>query len=32
VTDGPSTQRQTSELLYEAFRIHVKLKHSENST
>jgi len=30
VTDGPSTQRQTSEMLFEAFRKHVKLKHSED--
>jgi hypothetical protein len=30
VTDGPSTQQQTSEMLYEAFRAHVKLKHSED--
>ncbi len=29
VTDGPSTQGKTSEMLYEAFREHVKLKHSE---
>jgi hypothetical protein len=32
VTDGPSTQRQTSEMLFEAFRTHVKLKHSEDFT
>ena len=30
VTDGPSTQLQTSEMLYEAFRTHIKLKHSED--
>jgi hypothetical protein len=30
VTDGPSTQGKTSEMLYEAFRVHVKLKHSED--
>lgn len=30
VTDGPSTQGKTSEMLYEAFRAHVKLKHSED--
>jgi hypothetical protein len=30
VTDGPSTQGQTNEILYSAFRIHVKLKHSDN--
>jgi hypothetical protein len=30
VTEGPSTQQQTSEMLYEAFRTHVKLKHFEN--
>jgi hypothetical protein len=30
VTDGPSTQGKTSEVLLEAFRIHLKLKHSEN--
>jgi hypothetical protein len=29
VTQGPSTQQQTSEMLYEAFRIRVKLKHAE---
>jgi hypothetical protein len=28
VTDGPSTE--TSEMLHEAFRTHVKLKHSED--
>jgi hypothetical protein len=31
VTDGPSTSQKTNETLYEAFRIHVKLKHSEES-
>jgi hypothetical protein len=30
VTDGPSTQGKTIEMLYEAFRAHVKLKHSED--
>ena len=30
VTDGPSTLRQTNETLDEAFRTHVKLKHSED--
>ena len=29
VTDGPSTLETTSERLREAFRTHVKLKHSE---
>jgi hypothetical protein len=29
VTDGPSTREKTNETLYEAFRTHVKLKHSE---
>jgi hypothetical protein len=29
-TEGPSTQQQTSGMLYEAFRTHVKLKHSED--
>jgi hypothetical protein len=28
VTDGPSTREKTNETLYEAFRTHVKLKHS----
>jgi|SRR5450755_2571478 hypothetical protein len=28
VTDGPSTHGKTSEMLHEAFRAHVKLKHS----
>ncbi|HWO32192.1 MAG TPA: hypothetical protein VNO32_25635 [Candidatus Acidoferrum sp.] len=31
VTDGRSTQRETSEMLDKAFRIHVKLKHSEDA-
>ena len=31
VTDGRSTQPQTSEMLYEAFHTHVKLKHSEDA-
>jgi hypothetical protein len=30
VIDGPSTLGQTSEMLYQAFRTHVKLKHSED--
>ena len=30
VIDGPSTQAKTNEILYEAFRTHVKLKHSED--
>jgi hypothetical protein len=30
VTDASSTQPQTSEMLYEAFHTHVKLKHSED--
>jgi hypothetical protein len=30
VAEGPSTQQQTSEMLYEAFRTHVKLNHSED--
>jgi hypothetical protein len=30
VTDGPSTQGTTSEILHEAFRTHIKLKHSED--
>ncbi len=30
VTEGPSTQQQTSEMLYESFRTHVKQKHSED--
>ncbi len=30
VTDGPSTHGQTTEMLNEAFRTHVKLKHSED--
>src|SRR4029077_12764169 len=29
VTDGPSTFKKTNETLYEAFREHVSLKHSE---
>lgn len=29
VTDGPSTWQKTNERLYEAFRTHVELKHSE---
>lgn len=30
VTDGPSTMQKTNEALYEAFRAHVQLKHSED--
>ena len=30
VTDGPSTQRETSEMLHEAFRTHAKLRHSQD--
>jgi hypothetical protein len=30
VTDGPSTQGQTNEMLYEAFRTHIKLRHSQD--
>jgi hypothetical protein len=30
VTDGPSTQLETSEMLHKAFRTHVRLKHSED--
>ena len=30
VTEGESTQPETTERLYEAFRAHVKLKHSED--
>jgi hypothetical protein len=30
VTDGPSTQQQTSEMLYETSRTHVKLKDYED--
>ena len=30
IADGPSTLGQTNEVLYEAFRAHVKLKHSED--
>ena len=32
ITDGPSTQGETTERLHKAFRIHVKLKHSEDFT
>jgi hypothetical protein len=32
VTDGPSTQRKTSEMLYEAFRTHIMLKHSQDAS
>ena len=30
VTDGPSTHGKTSQILDEAFRIHIKLRHSED--
>jgi hypothetical protein len=30
VTDGPSTQQRSNEMLYEAFNVHVRLKHSDN--
>jgi hypothetical protein len=30
VTDPPDTQPETTEMLYKAFRTHVKLKHSED--
>jgi hypothetical protein len=30
ITDGPSTQQETSDMLDQAFRTHVKLKHSED--
>jgi hypothetical protein len=30
ITDGPSTQQKTSDMLHRAFRTHVKLKHSED--
>ena len=29
VTDGPSTREKTNETLYEAFRTHLRLRHSE---
>jgi hypothetical protein len=32
VTEGPSTQLETSEMLHKAFRTHVKLKHSEDAS
>ena len=32
VTDTQSTQPQTNEMLYKAFRTHVKLKHSEDAS
>jgi hypothetical protein len=32
VTDGPSTQRKTSDMLYDTFRTHVKLKHPEDAS
>ena len=30
VTDAQSTRSETTELLYKAFRIHVRLKHSDD--
>ena len=30
VTDPQSTRSETTELLYKAFRLHVRLKHSED--
>ena len=30
VTDAQDTQPETTEMLYESFRTHVKLKHSED--
>jgi len=30
VTNGPSTQRETSEMLHVAFRAHAKLRHSQD--
>jgi hypothetical protein len=30
VTDGPSTLGKTNDILEEAFRIHLRLKHSED--
>jgi hypothetical protein len=30
VADGPSTQRETSKMLHNAFDTHVKLNHPEN--
>ena len=32
ITDGPSTQQETSDMLHQAFRTHVKLKHSEGAS
>ena len=32
VTEAESTQAETTEKLYEAFRAHVKLKHAEDSS
>ena len=32
VTDGQSTQVKTSEMLYEVFHTHIKLKHSEDAS
>ena len=32
ITDGPSTQQETSDMLHQAFRTHVKLKHSEDAS
>jgi hypothetical protein len=30
IADGPSTQEKISDMLHQAFRAHVKLKHSED--
>jgi len=30
ITDGPSTQGETTEMLHQAFRTHVKLNHGED--
>jgi hypothetical protein len=32
VTDAQNTQPETNEMLYKAFRTHVKLKHSEDAS
>jgi hypothetical protein len=32
VTDTQNTQPETNEMLYKVFRMHVKLKHSEESS
>jgi hypothetical protein len=31
VADKQNTQQETNEMIYEAFRAHVKLKHSEDA-